>query len=73
MIYFSEGRFDIQYVVRRLAQWISKPRRLDELALKHLLKYLKGTKDWVWCFFYQPRPKGLSGFSDSDWAQDPVT
>ena len=41
--------------------------------LRHLVKYLKGTKEWEWPYFYQDVPKRLSGFSDSDWAANVET
>ena len=40
-------------------------------AVKHLLRYLKGSSDW--CLTYRKSESsefGLYGFSDSDWAND---
>ena len=44
------------------------------LRLKHLVKYLLGTLEYCWCFYYQENPGTVVvGISDSDWAEDPRT
>jgi hypothetical protein len=75
VIYLSIDRYDIQYVVRLLAQFLSQPRKLDFLRLKHLAKYLKGTVGWCWVFPFQSEEAGgvLLAVSDSDWAADLLT
>ena len=60
-------------MIRGLAQRLSAPRKLDWLKLKHLVKYLLGTEDWVWEFEGQPATEVLQAQSDSDWAQDAET
>ncbi len=43
------------------------------LRLKHLVKYLIGTKGHCWVFKYQDTPRVLEGYADSDWAEEPRT
>ena len=71
--YLSVDRYDIQYVVRLLAQKISEPNKHDWLRLRHVVKYLLGTADWVWSFPFQGRSEELQAQSDSDWRQDAKT
>ena len=67
-------RDDLRYACKELARGLSAPTRADMTKLKHLLRYLQGTKDYV-C---RLRPSHtLSGYDntfeldvyvDSDWA-----
>lgn len=59
-------RPDICWIVTRLSQFLSKPRRSHWTAAKHVLRYLKGTLDYEMCFKKCPK-LSLSGFSDADW------
>ena len=43
-IYVSSGRFDMQFCVKRLSEMMSKPRRLGDLRLATLVRYLVGTR-----------------------------
>ena len=61
LIYLSVDRYDLQYVVRLLAQKLNDPTHHDMLRLKHVIKYLLGTADWVWQFPYQKRSGELHG------------
>jgi len=73
-IYIAIDRYDVQFVVRLLTQFLSKPRRLDMMRLHHLVKYLAGTRNWSWLFAWQRAPeKGLLGDGDSDWAANSET
>ena len=73
LIYLSVDRYDIQYVVRLLAQKLNEPTNHDMLRLKHVIKYLLGTADWAWSFIFQKRSEDLQAQSDSDWAADVAT
>ena len=73
MIYLSIDRYDIQYAVRGLAQVLNAPKVLDMMKLRHLVKYLIGTKEYCWLFYFQEEPRYVEGFSDSDWAEDKET
>ena len=64
-------RPDIAFAVGLLGRFASRPGQVHWQAMKHLLRYLKGTADFKLC--YQARSQdctGLIGFSDADWAGD---
>jgi histone deacetylase 1/2 len=72
LLYLSVmSRPDITFTVCNLSQFVTNPGMSHWRALKHLLRYLKGTQTKAMTFkrvssasFY------LRGFSDSDWASD---
>ena len=43
-IYMSSGRFDIQFCVKRLSKMTTKPRKMGNLRLARLARYLVGTQ-----------------------------
>lgn len=61
-------RPDICWTVTKLSQYMSKPLEEHWVAVKHVLRYLKGTLDYQLC--YRKCNDGLSlvGYSDADWA-----
>jgi hypothetical protein len=69
LLYLSHTRFDIQYACRRLCQSSRAPSGLDFRLLKHLVRYLQGTRDVGLVF-----PRGgdklefIDVYVDSDWA-----
>ena len=52
-IYVSSGRFDIQMCVNRPSEMISKPRKLGNLRLARLARYLVGTQKLTLRFNHQ--------------------
>ena len=52
-IYVSSGRFDIQFCVKRLSEMMTKPRKLGNLRLARLARYLVGTEKLVLRFDHQ--------------------
>jgi hypothetical protein len=70
LLYLSTtSRPDIAYAVSQLSRFVDSPRIRHYTSLKHLLRYLKGTKD----FGLVLGGKGdfvLGGYSDSDWASN---
>ena len=52
-IYVSSGRFDIQFCVKRLSEIMTKPRKLGNLRLARLARYLVGTEKLVLRFDHQ--------------------
>jgi hypothetical protein len=57
--------------VSNLAQFVSNPGMPHWKALKHLLRYLKGSVDYEIVYTRcSPEQFGLFGFSDSDWASN---
>jgi hypothetical protein len=66
-------RPDISWIVTRLSQYVNRPGRVHLRAAKHVLRYLKGTKNLA--LSYSRSAKGtdlrLVGYSDADHANDP--
>ena len=61
-------RPDIAYAVGMLARFSSKPNRSHWIAVKRVLRYLRGTSDLG--ILYRG-DSGILGYSDADWAGDP--
>jgi hypothetical protein len=61
-------RPDIIFAISKLAQYISEPIRYHESAVKHLLRYLRSTKDVF--IRYGPEDPDLIRYSDADYAND---
>lgn len=62
-------RPDIAAAVSQLSRFVDNPRIRHWKALKHLLRYLKSTKDFGLVLGGRG-PTVLEGFSDSDWASN---
>ena len=62
-------RSDICYVVGLASRFQSNPGIKHWMAVKRILRYLKGTTDYVLC--YQGRDLRLIGFTDADWGDNP--
>ena len=67
-------RPDISFAVSELSRFVSAPGQIHMQAVKHLLRYLKGTSD-LSLRYSKPKNSGpmdrtnvLWGFVDSDWA-----
>ena len=67
-IYVSSGRFDIQLCVKRLCEMMTKPRKLGNLRLARLARYLVGTEKLVLRFDHQEYGDIVRFAVDSDWA-----
>lgn len=63
-------RPDITYTVNKLCKFMSNPGPAHWQALKHLLRYLKGTASMglYYNFIQQARVASVHGYSDSSWA-----
>ena len=46
MIYLTNTRPDVCFVVNILSQFLTDPRHVHMIAAKHILRYLKGTVDY---------------------------
>ncbi|KAG7665550.1 uncharacterized protein J8A68_000952 [[Candida] subhashii] len=57
-------RFDVAFVVSCLSRNFQNPSMGDMAAAKHVLRYLKGTKDYSLSYNAQ---EGLEVYCDSDW------
>ncbi|XP_068726268.1 uncharacterized protein [Montipora capricornis] len=61
-------RPDICWVVTKLSQFLVAPKKGNWIALKHVLRYLKGTLDFESCYRKCDDGLTLIGYSDADWA-----
>ena len=60
---------DICYVVGLASRFQYNPGIKYWMAVKRILRYLKGTADYVLC--YQGKDLRLIGYMDADWRGDP--
>jgi hypothetical protein len=67
LMYLTNTKPDICFVVNTLSQFLVDPRHVHLVAAKHVMRYLKGTLD---CGLNYDRNHNftLSGYTDSDWA-----
>jgi transposase InsO family protein len=63
-------RPDIAYAAGVLARFNNCPGRAQWTAVKHLLRYLKGTIDYKLHYGSTPHPAAFASFSDADFAGD---
>ncbi|XP_028095340.1 uncharacterized protein LOC114295309 [Camellia sinensis] len=68
--YLTITRPDIAFTVNSACQYMHAPLLSNFNAVKHLLRYLKGTLDKGLQF--QPSPLVLIAYSDSDWAGNAI-
>ena len=68
LIYVMTGtRPDLCYTVTRLSQNMAKPTQSALSMAKHVLRYLKGTREQCLKFGKSESHLKLTGFCDSDW------
>ena len=67
-IYVSSERFDIQFCVKRLSEMMTKTRKLGNLRLARLARYLVGTDKLMLRFDHQKYGDTLGIAVDSEWA-----
>ena len=46
LMYLTNTRLDILFMVNTLIQFLTDPRQVHLIAVKHVLRYLKGTMDY---------------------------
>ena len=67
LMYLTNMRLDIFLVVNTLSQFLTYPRNVHLIAVKHILRYLRGTVDYG--LKYDANQNiNLEGYVDSDWA-----
>ena len=71
LLYYTQDRADAQYEVSILGSMLEKPTQGSMMALKRVVRYLKGTRDFVNKLELDgevdKHVARLDGFSDSDW------
>ena len=66
-----QTRPDLAQAITRLAQFMSKPTDEHWQALKHVLRYLRGTEELGICWNLAIGNLTLSVWTDSSWGDDP--
>lgn len=70
LLYLSTAtRPDITYAVSNVAKFCAKPTKQHWIAVKRILRYLKGTQKYG-LLFKTSTEKDCVGFSDADWGGD---
>lgn len=73
-IYLANGtRPDIQFAVGQLCKFMSQPRQAHLQAAKHLLRYLKATRNSPLIFSKNAQEQQVEIFCDADFANDKQT
>jgi hypothetical protein len=67
LMYLTNTRPDIYFAVNTLSQFLVEPRRVQLVAAKHVMRYLKGTMDYG-LGYDGDHDFTLSGYTDADWA-----
>ena len=70
MYLFTHTRYDIAFTVNLLARYSSCPTRRHWNGVKHILRYLQGTKD-MRLYFSNICKEELVGFVDAGYLSDP--
>ena len=65
-MYLTNTRPDICFDVNTLSQYMVNPKHIHLLGEKHVMRYLKGTLDYVLKYASNCQII-LHGFTDSDW------
>ena len=71
LVYLTVTRPDIAYAVHLLSQFMAAPRTTHYAAVLRILRYNKGTL-FNGLYFPYSSSLELKGYSDSDWAGDPI-
>ena len=66
LLYLVHTRPNICYAVSALSQFMSSRKHIHWIAVKHILRYLKGTQDYG-LRYTSGGGVLLHGFSNSDW------
>jgi histone deacetylase 1/2 len=71
--YITITRPELSYSVNKVCQFMSNPHEDHWLAVKRVLRYLKGTQHFGLHLKKAPSnvPFSLIGYCDADWANDP--
>jgi hypothetical protein len=67
LMYLVNTRPDISFAVNSLSRFMVDPRRVQWIAAKHVLHYLRGTVEYG-LFYERSGGVRLAGFTNVDWA-----
>ena len=68
LAYIAQDRPDLQFTSKELARYMQEPTSFDLQQLKRAARYLHGAGRLVQRFEQQATPKGLTAYTDSDFA-----
>jgi hypothetical protein len=71
VMYAGVIRPDVQFTVKELARRLAAPTGADWLRLKRLLRYLKGTQDYVLNLTGHDDSDAVNVYADANWAAGP--
>ena len=66
LMYLTNTRPDICFVVNTLSQYLVKPRHVQLIVAKHVMRYLEGTIDFG-LYYDRDHDYRLYGYRDLDW------
>ena len=66
LMYLTNTRPDICFVVNTLSQYLVKPRRVHLIDAKHVMRYLKGTIN-LGLYYVRDHDCIIYGYTDSYW------
>ena len=69
-LFLSQDRADRTFATNELCQIMSDPSQHSFTAVKWLVRYLKGERQWIQVFEFGEMSSEATVFSDSDWAGD---
>ncbi len=67
LMYLANTRLDICFVVNTLSQYMVDPKHVHMIAVKHVMRYLKGIVDYG-LKYVADSEISLLGYLDSEWA-----
>lgn len=71
LLYLSQGaRPDICFIVNKFSIFNNELEMQHWLAVKRVLRYIKGTKECKFIISQNKEEENVFGYSDSDWASD---
>lgn len=68
--YLTFTRSDIAFSVNQACQFMHNPMISHVIAVKRIIRYLKGTSTYD--ILFKPGLMHLQSYSDADWAGDPT-
>ena len=70
LMYLIVSKLDLMYVMSLVSRYMERPTQLHMMAVKRILRYLKGIIELRICFKKGERTDELITYSDSDYAGD---
>ena len=68
LMYLTNTKPDICFAMKSLSQYLVQPRRVHVIAIKHVMRYLKGTIEFG-LYYDGNNDYRLYGYTYPDWAR----